>query len=605
MLSCKAATKLIPESLDGSLPVSRSLALQLHLLACPWCSRYREQVLFIHDAGPRLTENEKADLLGYEWPGARLEQNADQAHELLARLPSVGVDLERVTRQLEHEGVEAFAQPFDSLMTKLQKHMKAFDGKRNEAEMVEAKCDIGMVGLGVMGRNLLLNMADHGYSAAGYDTDPNKADALLSEAENQNVQAAIDLKQFIDLLRSPKAVMMLVPAGPPVDSVIGSLLPHLSAGDVIIDGGNSHFRDTQRRVEELSKKAITYLGVGISGGEHGARHGPSIMPGGDPDGYERVRPIFEAIAARVNTDPCVAYLGPGATGHYVKMVHNGIEYGLMQLIAETYDIMKRGMLLSNEKIQTIYREWNRQELNSYLLEISANIFGKLDGKTGKHLIDVILDEAAQKGTGMWTSESALELQSPAPVIDMAVAMRDLSALKSERIAANKMLGCPSGNLENRPEKLLDPLKNALYVAMIVTYAQGMALLRTASEAYGFGLNPAEVAKIWRGGCIIRATLLDKIRQACTDNPVLPNLLLDPRLAQEVRKREADLRSIICNTSRVGLPAPGLMASLSYLDSYRSSRLPANLIQAQRDYFGAHTYQRVDAEGSFHTQWSQS
>jgi len=469
--------------------------------------------------------------------------------------------------------------------------------------MVPQQYDIGMVGLGIMGRNLLLNIADHGYSAAGYDTDPNKVKALQSEALKQIVHGATEVGQFIALLRSPKAVMMLVPAGAPVDGVIESLQPHLSPRDVIIDGGNSHFRDTQRRTDELTAKGIAYLGVGISGGQHGARHGPSIMPGGDAKGYERVRPIFEAIAAKVNGDSCVTYLGPGAVGHYVKMVHNGIEYGLMQLIAETYGIMKRGMLLSNDQIQRVYREWNREEVNSYLMEITANIFGKVDDATGRHLIDVILDEAAQKGTGMWTSESARQLQSPVPVVDMAVAMRDLSGLKSERIEANKMLGCPSGNLKSRPEKLLDPLKNALYVSMIIAFAQGMALLRIASEAYEFGLDLSEVAKIWRGGCIIRAALLGKIRQAYTDNPSLPNLLLDPQLAQEVREREADLRSIICNASRVGLPAPGLMASLSYLDSYRSGWLPANLIQAQRDYFGAHTYKRVDAQGAFHTQWS--
>ena len=483
--------------------------------------------------------------------------------------------------------------------------MKVFDRQRNEAEMVEQEYDIGMVGLGVMGRNLLLNIADHGYPAAGYDTDPSKVDALRLEAQEQIIHGAADLTRFVALLRRPRAVMIMVPAGAPVDGVIKNLLPHLSPGDVIIDGGNSHFRETQRRAEQLEERDIAYLGVGISGGEHGARHGPSIMPGGDAGGYERVRPIFEAVAARVNGDSCVSYLGPGAVGHYVKMVHNGIEYGLMQLIAETYNIMKRGMLISNDQIQRTYREWNREELNSYLLEITATIFGKVDDRTGKHLIDVIRDEAVQKGTGIWTSESALELRAPAPVIDMAVAMRDLSGLKSERLEAHKLLGCPSGNLKSRPEKLLDPLKSALYVSMIITFAQGMALLRAASKVYGFRLNLSEVAKIWRGGCIIRAALLDKIHKGYNDNPSLPNLLLDRGLAQEIREREADLRSIVCNVSRVGLPAPGLMASLSYLDSYRSSWLPANLIQAQRDYFGAHTYQRMDAEGAFHTQWDQS
>ena len=471
--------------------------------------------------------------------------------------------------------------------------------------MAEKKCDIGMVGLGVMGRNLLLNMADHGFWVAGYHADPGKVDALLREFSRANLRGASELRQFIDLLRKPRAIMLMVPAGEPVDDVIRKLVPHLAADDVLIDGGNSHYRDTQRRATELSAGGFRYLGVGVSGGEHGARHGPSIMPGGDAAGYERVRPIFEAIAARVNDEPCVAYLGPGAVGHYVKMVHNGIEYGLMQLIAETYDFMKRGLLLSNDQIRRTYRDWNRQELNSYLIEITANIFAELDAGSGQPLIDLIRDEAAQKGTGMWTSESALQLQSPANVIDAAVAMRDLSGLKSERSAAHKLYGCLSSHLKVRPERLLDPLQNALYVAMIITFAQGMALLRKASENYGFSLDMAETAKIWRGGCIIRAALLDKIRNAYLLNPHLPNLLLDPGLSEEVRKHEADFRSIVCNASRVGLPMPALMAALSYLDGYRSSWLPANLIQAQRDYFGAHTYQRVDADGAFHTQWGRS
>lgn len=471
--------------------------------------------------------------------------------------------------------------------------------------MAAEQCDIGMVGLGVMGRNLLLNMADHGFAVAGYDSDPRKAATLRGELPTQQVRGASDLKQFLNLLRKPRAVMMMVPAGSPVDDVIRRFLPYLVPGDVLIDGGNSHFRDTQRRQTELTAGGIHYLGVGVSGGEHGARHGPSIMPGGAADGYERVRSIFEAIAATVNGDPCVTYLGPGAVGHYVKTVHNGIEYGLMQSIAETYDFMKRGLLLSNDQIRSIYRDWNRQELNSYLLEITANIFVERDAESGKPLIDLILDEAAQKGTGMWTSESALELQSPATVIDTAVAMRDLSGLKRERNEAHKLYGCLSGNFKISPERLLERLANTLYVAMIITFAQGMALLRKASENYGFNLDLAETAKIWRGGCIIRAALLEKIRSAYRLIPDLANLLLDPQLSAEVRKREADFRSIVCNASRAGLPIPALMAALGYLDSYRSNWLPANLLQAQRDYFGAHTYQRVDAPGVFHTEWNRS
>ena len=466
-------------------------------------------------------------------------------------------------------------------------------------------CEIGMVGLGVMGRNLLMNMVDHGYSAAGYDKDVSKVRALQEEAKGRDVCAAESMEAFIGSLRTPRAVMMLVPAGPPVDAVIRDLLPHLSSGDLIIDGGNSHFKDTDLRGKTLAEKGILYLGVGVSGGESGARHGPSMMPGGAREAYERVRPILEAAAAKVNGEPCVTYLGPGSAGHYVKMVHNGIEYGLMQLIAETYDLMKRGLGLSDDRLHTVYAGWNQAELNGYLMEITASIFCQADEKTGRRLIDVILDEAKQKGTGMWTSQDAMELEVPVPTIDVAVAMRNLSIYEGEREAASKTLDGPAPHLEGERADFLERVRNALYAATIITYAQGMAQLRAASSAYNYDLNLEGVARIWRGGCIIRAALLEKITAAYHAQPSLANLLADPHLGEAVAARQSDLRAVVRTAAELGIPTPGLMVSLAYFDGYRSAWLPANLIQAQRDFFGAHTYERIDAKGRFHTQWQEA
>jgi 6-phosphogluconate dehydrogenase len=389
-----------------------------------------------------------------------------------------------------------------------------------------------------------------------------------------------------------------------VDSVIQDVLPHLEPGDMIIDGGNSHFKDTDLRAQTLAEKEILYLGVGISGGEHGARHGPSMMPGGPKDAYERVRPIFDAVAAHVNGEACMTYLGPGSAGHYVKMVHNGIEYGLMQLIAEAYDLMKRGLGLTDDELHAVYNQWNHAELNGYLMEITANIFLHVDEQTGKRLIDVILDAAKQKGTGMWTSQDAMDLQVPVPTIDIAVAMRNLSAFESERVAASKALGGPTPAFQGDREGFLGRLRNALYTAMIITYAQGMAQLRSASQAYEYDLDLEAVARIWRGGCIIRAALLEDIRTAYRTQPDLANLLVDSHFSQEVVARQEDLRTVVRTAAGLGIPTPGLMVSLAYFDGYRSAWLPANLIQAQRDYFGAHTYERVDARGVFHTRWEE-
>jgi 6-phosphogluconate dehydrogenase len=467
-------------------------------------------------------------------------------------------------------------------------------------------CDIGLIGLGVMGRNLVLNIADQGFSVAVYNRTIEKTQAFIkNEARERDIRGGYNLKEFTSLLRKPRAIVMLVKAGPSVDAVIEELLSYLEPGDLLIDGGNSHFPDTNRRTKSLAEKGFFYLGMGISGGEYGARHGPSMMPGGPKEAYERVRPIFEAIAAKVDGEPCVTYLGPTSAGHYVKMVHNGIEYGLMELIAETYDLMKRGLGLTNDELHTVYDQWNRAELNSYLMEITANIFLQPDDKTDKRLIDAILDQAKQKGTGKWTSWDAMDLQMGTPTIDVAVVARDLSGYKAEREAASKVLKGPKITFRGDRKAFIGQLKDALYAATIITYAQGMALLKQASNAYGYGLNLEAVARIWRGGCIIRAALLEDIRTAYQKQPGLVNLLVDPHLSKELMARQGDLREVVSVSANLGLPAPGLMVSLAYFDAYRSAWLPANLTQAQRDYFGAHTYERMDEKGVFHTQWGQS
>jgi 6-phosphogluconate dehydrogenase len=464
--------------------------------------------------------------------------------------------------------------------------------------------EIGMVGLGVMGRNFLLNMAEHGHSVAGYDKDAAKVAALRQEAENRDIRGAVDIREFIGLLRQPRAVMMLVPAGPPVDSVINDLLAHLQPGDLIMDAGNSYFKDTDVRLRNLTAKGIQFLGVGVSGGEEGARHGPSIMPGGPKEAYERVRSVLEAVAAKVGGDPCAAYLGPGSAGHFVKMVHNGIEYGVMQLIAETYDLMKRGLALNDDQLRDVYSKWNSGELNGYLMEISSHIFDKVDETTGRRLIDEIRDVAKQKGTGMWTSQSAMELQVPIPTIDLAVAMRDLSMFAKERVQASAIYQRSQRRFTGDHDTFLPQLSHALFAGMIIIYAQGLALLAIASDQYEYHLDLEAVARIWRGGCIIRARLLEDICAAFRERPDLPNLLLAPNLSRKVMEHQECLRQVVCRAADLGVPVPGLMVSLGYLDAYRSAWLPANLIQAQRDYFGAHTYERVDAKGTFHTEWEK-
>jgi 6-phosphogluconate dehydrogenase len=470
--------------------------------------------------------------------------------------------------------------------------------------MPSGKSELGMIGLGVMGRNLLLNMADHGHRVSGYDKDAEKMAALSREAADRPAAGAASLRDLVSGLKKPRTLMMLVPAGKPVDSVLRSLVPVLEPGDLVIDGGNSHFSDTDRRAARLAKRQLQYLGVGISGGEKGARFGPSMMPGGSRQAYRRVESLFRDVAAKVDTDPCVAYLGPGSAGHYVKMVHNGSEYGLMQLIAESYDLMAHGLGYSNADLQRVYSTWNQAELAGFLMQITAEIFGVKDLETSKDLIDVILDEARQKGTGMWTSQDGMDRQVPLPTIDMAVSLRNMSADKQERLRINRALGyTPPRFSGNRRQAEID-LRNGLFAAMILTYAQGLALIAKASQAYGYQISSSEVARIWRGGCIIRAGLLEDIRSAFASKPDLPHLLLDAALADMVSQRAGALRQTIKLGATLEIPCPGLMASLAYYDAYRQRRSPANLIQAQRDFFGAHTYQRMDKPGTFHTQWQE-
>ncbi|CAN5757819.1 N/A [soil metagenome] len=528
----------------------------------------------------------------------------------------------------------------------------------------------GMVGLGTMGRNFLLNVAQHGFSCIGYDLDEEKRRLLHEEGAGMPIDSADNVFHFVEKLAKPRNIMLLVPAGKIVDSVINDLLPHLEKDDLIIDGGNSHFLDTERREKLLIENGIEFMGVGVSGGEEGARHGASIMPGGRREFYDRVAPVLQAVSAKVNGEPCVAYMGASSAGHFVKMVHNGIEYGLMQILAETYDFMNRVLKMDYAEMSKTFADWNNAELNSFLVEITAEILKKCDDKTGKPLVEMILDKAAQKGTGKWTSQAAMDFGVPVPTIDAAVSMRQISAQKEARILIAEKYGKSSqesgvGSRESDGEvvssehetdeakaererraaetavsqqhktgldeqaakeaehkteiasdekhdrivrqdvaknkaEFLEHLKHTLLSSFIVTYAQGMSLLQTASKEKEYGLDLAEIAKIWRGGCIIRSQLLEDMRRAYSKNPDLPNMILDDEFAQILSKNRDFWCEINNEFSISQVPSLCLSSALSYFDAFRSERLPANLIQAQRDFFGAHTYQRVDEEGNFHT-----
>lgn len=460
----------------------------------------------------------------------------------------------------------------------------------------------GLVGLGVMGRNFILNVAEKGFTALGYDLDPGQVEALKREGGNlDRVNATDSLEAFVQGLETPRKIMLLVPAGPIVDSVIEELLPLVSPGDLIIDGGNSFFRDTDRREAYLKERGIHFFGAGVSGGAEGARRGPSLMPGGDRDAYREVKPIFEAVAAKFEGAPCVAYLGPKSAGNYVKMVHNGIEYGLMQLTSEAYDLLRRAGGMGNAEIQEVFARWNRGRLQSFLVEISSEILGRKDDLGSGDLIDKVRDQGKQKGTGKWTSQNAMDLGIPVPTIDIAVSMRAISAFKEDRERADGLFDRPGAGSVDSGELIAD-CEAALYFSFLLTYAQGLHQLAEASETYGYELDLATVARIWRAGCIIRAALLEDIASAYEDSPGLVNLVFSENFREPLQKAAAPSRRIVSLGVSAGIPVPGLASALSYFDSYTTGRLPMNLVQAQRDYFGSHTYQRTDREGTFHTDW---
>jgi 6-phosphogluconate dehydrogenase len=470
--------------------------------------------------------------------------------------------------------------------------------------MSQGSAALGMIGLGTMGRNLLLNLAEHGHAVVGYDLGQPARDRLRQEAEALGACArpAASLDELLGALRRPAAIMLLVPAGKPVDSVLADLMPRLRSGDVVIDGGNSHFRDTARRIATAAEQGIDFLGMGVSGGEAGARRGPSLMPGGSRAAWDRVRAIFEPVAAQVAGEPCVAYLGRGAAGHYVKMVHNGIEYGLMQLIAEVYDIMRRGLGMQAGEMAEAFAGWNRGDLEGFLLEITVAVLRTMDQETGRPLVDLIRDAARQKGTGMWTSQDALALGVPVPTIDLAVAMRHLSAREELRRAAAARYPASPRRPEADRQRWIRNLGGALCAAQMLTYAQGLDALSAASSEHDFGLDLEAVLRVWRGGCIIRTAMLEPMRDALHQQPDLQNLILAPHLAQQLATTSEDLRSTVAAAAAWGVPAAALSVSLACFDALRSERLPANLIQAQRDCFGAHTYERLDKPGTFHTEW---
>lgn len=454
-----------------------------------------------------------------------------------------------------------------------------------------------------MGRSLALNFESKGFSVAIYDLSTERVNEILEHHHEKNIVGTADIKEFIQSLETPRKILLMVNAGVITDKAIQSLLPHLDQGDILIDGGNSYYKDTIRRNTELAEKGILFIGAGVSGGEEGALTGPAIMPSGQEEAYKHVGPLLTAISAKVNGEPCCTYIGPNGAGHYVKMVHNGIEYGDMQLICESYHLMKSLLGLSANELHEVFKDWNQGELDSYLIEITADIFTKMDKETGKPLVDVILDTAGQKGTGKWTSQSALDLGVPLSMITESVFSRFLSAMKAERVQASEVLKGPSENkfVSNKPE-FIELIRKTLYFSKIISYAQGFTQFKVASQEYEWNLKPGEIAKIFRGGCIIRAGFLQNIMDAYDRNPDLDNLLLDSYFQSVAADYQDAAREVVATAVKAGIPVPGLSSALAYYDSYRTAVLPANLLQAQRDYFGAHTYQRVDKEGTFHTEW---
>ena len=469
-----------------------------------------------------------------------------------------------------------------------------------------SKQQIGVIGLAVMGKNLALNIESRGFSVAVFNRSYEKTEAFLqNEAKGKNFTGAKTIEDFVQSLETPRKILLMVKAGAATDATIESLKPYLEKGDILIDGGNTYFEDTIRRNQELAEEGYHFIGTGVSGGEEGALKGPSIMPGGKKEAFDLVQPIFEAISAKVNGDPCCTYIGPNGAGHYVKMVHNGIEYGDMQLISEAYFILKHVLGLEANELHETFAEWNKGELDSYLIEITADIFTKVDDETGKPLVDVILDKAGQKGTGKWTSQNALDLGVPLPIITESVFARFISAMKEERVHASKILAGPKEDTYSGDRaELIEAVRQALYMSKIVSYAQGFAQMRAMSDEKNWDLKYGDISMIFRGGCIIRAQFLQKIKDAYDREPALANLLLDPYFKGIVESYQSSLRKVLSIAIEQGIPVPAFSSAIAYYDSYRTATLPANLLQAQRDYFGAHTYQRVDKEGTYHTNWME-
>nr|WP_263325025.1 NADP-dependent phosphogluconate dehydrogenase [Neobacillus sp. Marseille-Q6967] len=465
------------------------------------------------------------------------------------------------------------------------------------------KQQVGVVGVGVMGRSLALNFESKGFSVSIYDLSDEKVNEIIETNKGKNIIGTTDLKEFILSLETPRKILIMVPAGVITDKAIESLIPFLDEGDILIDGGNSFYQDTIRRNKDLAEKGILFIGAGVSGGEEGALTGPAIMPSGQKEAYAEVEPLLTGISAKVNGEPCCTYIGPNGAGHYVKMVHNGIEYSDMQLICEAYHLMKELLGLTVQELHEVFSEWNKGELDSYLIEITADIFTKIDPDTGKPLVDVILDAAKQKGTGKWTSESALDLGVPLSIITESVFARFISAMKEERVRASKVLKGPKTvTIKENQQEFIELIRKSLYLSKIISYAQGFAQLKQASAEYNWDLQLGEISMIFRGGCIIRAAFLQNIKDAYDRNPKLDNLLLDSYFKNIVESYQDAAREVTATAIKAGIPVPGLASALAYYDSYRSETLPANLLQAQRDYFGAHTYKRVDREGTFHTEW---
>lgn len=469
-----------------------------------------------------------------------------------------------------------------------------------------SKQQVGVIGLAVMGKNLALNIESRGFTVSVFNRSREKTDALLAEAQGKNLVGTYSIEEFVASLETPRKILIMVQAGHATDDTINQLVPHLEKGDIIIDGGNAFFPDTQRRNKELEAHGLRFIGTGVSGGEEGALKGPAIMPGGQKDAYELVAPILTAISAKVNGDPCCTYIGPDGAGHYVKMVHNGIEYGDMQLICEAYHLLKDVLGVSTQELHEIFADWNKGELDSYLIEITTDIFTKYDQETGKPMVDVILDSAGQKGTGKWTSQSALDLGVPLSIITESVFSRFISAMKEERVAASKVLNGPKqAAFDGDRAAFIEAVRKALYASKICSYAQGFAQMRAASEEYNWSLDYGSIAMIFRGGCIIRARFLQNIKDAYDRNPELRNLLLDEYFKGIVEQYQDAWRNVVATAITRGVPVPAFASALAYYDSYRTERLPANLLQAQRDYFGAHTFKRVDKEGTFHFHWMEN